>query len=543
MTTDLHPDSRLENRLRDAFDVVIPLLMDDADGRPEWVDKSEHAAAVDDRFVTPRRRSGLLGIAAAVLVIGGGAAVWSTTTRPEPSLDVPTATNPSATRPVDGATSTTASPVGPGSTVSTSAAGVTSSSVPCLVEGCPPVDRLPVVDGALELFAGPESLGAPTVDRELLNQFGLVRCLELTADGSACQRVEGLAGVGPMSYPDVGVEIGTTYTTVSAADYVAQWSVTGSGPAPTEDIVVRGHDGIRFVYGDRTFVVWPEREGVLAWVAAPNTMPVELLSIAEGIRTIDGPTSIPFVVVTGLGSRWDASDNDSDGVVYARIGDALCVGIGSVSDICSQIVTRTTVDGGALQIAAFSPSSAKSARVVLDDGTEFNFELMPVQGIDAGGLLGALPLVDGSLTLAWLDADGTELAGERIDVSAQVDSSVPVTTPAGAAPTVLVANASDVAGAADSFTQMISGRFGMQYPVNALEIRDRSIVYFAAGFESVAQDIADELGGADLAPMPDTSAVVEAGAPSADVLVLVGNDHAAEVRATVPTDITTTTGG
>jgi hypothetical protein len=158
-------------------------------------------------------------------------------------------------------------------------------------------------------------------------------------------------------------------------------------------------------------------------------------------------------------------------------------------------------------------------------------------------MLGALPLVQGSLTLAWLDADGTELAGERIDLSASADSSVPVTTPTGALPTVLVANASNVNGAASSFTQMIIGRYGLEYPVNALEARDRSIVYHVAGFESAAQDLADELGGADLAPMPDLSTVVEADTPDIDVLVLVGNDHAADVQRAFPTGITTTTSG
>jgi hypothetical protein len=80
------------------------------------------------------------------------------------------------------------------STLSTIVSAPTGSSVPCLLEDCTPVDRLPVVDGAFDFYAGPESLGTPVVNGEMLDQFGLVRCRELTIDGTACQTLEGLAG-------------------------------------------------------------------------------------------------------------------------------------------------------------------------------------------------------------------------------------------------------------------------------------------------------------------------------------------------------------
>ena len=144
--------------------------------------------------------------------------------------------------------------------------------MPCFVEGCTQLDRLPLADGAFDLFAGPESLGDPEVDWDLLDQVGLVRCRELTADGTACQRVEGLAGIAPVVYAKHAIEVGTTYTDISAAEYAAQWSVTGSGPAPTEAVTIRGHAGVRFTYADREQLVWQERDDALAWIALPATM-------------------------------------------------------------------------------------------------------------------------------------------------------------------------------------------------------------------------------------------------------------------------------
>lgn len=539
MSTDLHPSPRLEARLRVAFDAVIPHLMDDqVELAMQHGERSEEPSWGHDPVVEEPHRSRLLGMAAAVLLVVGVAAVWSASTRSDPAVTDPAT---AASVDVSTVTSTASSPTQVESTVSTAVTSSTGSSVPCLVEDCTPLDRLPVVDGAFDFYAGPESLGTPVVDQQWLEQVGLVRCLELTADGTACQRIEGLASVSLVGYPSIGVEIGTTFTSITAADYAAKWGVSGAGPAPTADVVVRGHDGIRFPYGDRDYVVWPERDGVLAWVAAPSSMANELLPIAEGVRTIDGPTTIPFLVVTGLGSSWDASDNDSDGVVYARIGDAVCAGIGWVPDPCSRIVTRETPDGsGARQIAGIGPIGAAAARVELDDGAAYDFVLTPVQGLaDEEGFLGALPAVDGSLTLSWLDTDGVVLAAERIDVGNRPGTVVATTAPNGAKLMVLVANASNVGGAAGRFTQMISESYSTFDPVNALELSDRSVVYYAAGAQAAAADLAERIGGADIAPMPDTSAILETGTYLTDVLVLIGNDHAPGLAGLLAT---TTTG-
>lgn len=429
MSTDLHPNPRLEARLRDAFGAVIPHLMDgQVEPAMEHGERSDEPTWDRDPVVEEPRRSRLPGMAAAVLLVVGAAAVWSASTRPDPAVTDPAT---AASVDVSTVTSTASNPTQVESTVSTAVTSPTGSSVPCLVEDCTPLDRLPVVDGAFDFYAGPEALGTPVVDQQWLEQVGLVRCLELTADGTACQRIEGLASVSLVTYPSIGVEIGTTFTSISAADYAAKWGVSGAGLAPTVDVVVRGHEGIRFPYGERDYVVWAERDGVLAWVTVPSSMSDELLAVAEGVTTLDGPTTIPFLVVTGLGSAWDASDNDSGGVVYARIGDAVCLGIGWVSEPCSRIVTRETPDGsGARQIAGVAPVGAAAARVELDDGSSYDFVLTPVQGLDdEGGFLGALPAVEGSFTLSWLDTDGVVLAAERIDVGGQADTAVATTVP------------------------------------------------------------------------------------------------------------------
>jgi hypothetical protein len=75
----------------------------------------------------------------------------------------------------------------------------------------------------------------------------------------------------------------------------------------------------------------------------------------------------------------------------------------------------------------------------------------------------------------------------------------------------VVHEASYVNGAAGTFTQMISQNYSTSDPVNAVEMRDRSVVYYGAGFESAAQDLANRIGDAGIAPMPDTSTILETG--------------------------------
>ena len=82
MSTDLHSNPRLEARLREAFDEIIPRLTeDDPSMQDGGLDVREGAREI---ALEPRRRSSLLGATAALLLVGGAAAVWSVSTRAEP---------------------------------------------------------------------------------------------------------------------------------------------------------------------------------------------------------------------------------------------------------------------------------------------------------------------------------------------------------------------------------------------------------------------------------------------------------------------------
>ena len=85
MSTDLQPNPRLEARLREAFDEIIPRLTDDVDpsmqdGGLEVVERQIgfHASAETSR---PRRSPRVLTAAAALVIVLGGVGVWTVTGR------------------------------------------------------------------------------------------------------------------------------------------------------------------------------------------------------------------------------------------------------------------------------------------------------------------------------------------------------------------------------------------------------------------------------------------------------------------------------
>ena len=107
---------------------------------------------------------------------------------------------------------------------------------------------------------------------------------------------------------------------------------------------------------------------------------------------------------------------------------------------------------------------------------------------------------------------------------------------------VLVANASTVNGVAGRLTQQLSGEFQMLPAVNSGEPspRDRSIVYYAGGFEDIAVALAERIGGADVLPMPDQLPIeggndaliapdIVDGRGALDILVMLAGDHAREI--------------
>ncbi|HQZ35177.1 MAG TPA: hypothetical protein PK020_12175 [Ilumatobacteraceae bacterium] len=442
MTTDLRNDEQLEQRLRAACHAVIPhlgdrpIVGDEFDDHDHDLDEASTLATVT-AFPTVRAtgRTRLVGIAAAALLVAGGAAVWAANGRPAS----------------DNAGAVALSqPLLQYDVVATVLATPTGSSVPCFDTNCTPLDRLPVVAGAADFYVGPESLGTAVVNQKMLDQVGIIRCLELTAygsDGSACQRIEGIAGVGLVSYPTnisapstvagdqaaatVDIEVGTTFTDVSPADYADNWAGSGDG-ANGSPMVVRGHDGIRYHYASHTYVVWQEQPGVLVWVAVPDEMADQLSTIADGVRRTPGPATIPYiVVVTPLASPWGAHDNNGNGLLYARVGGTLLVGIDYIDSTEGRpaIVARQNPGvAGELVVGGMAPVDAAQLRITTAGNVPAIFDTIAFAGApEARFFMVNVPGGPGSITIDWLAADGSELGGElaqAVQADVQVDSTV-----------------------------------------------------------------------------------------------------------------------
>ncbi len=82
MSTDLRPNPRLEERLREAFDAVIPHLMDDVASLGD-LDAATNPAGlrISNLPMPPERSSRALAAAAVVVALLGGAGLWAVTDR------------------------------------------------------------------------------------------------------------------------------------------------------------------------------------------------------------------------------------------------------------------------------------------------------------------------------------------------------------------------------------------------------------------------------------------------------------------------------
>lgn len=96
--------------------------------------------------------------------------------------------------------------------------------------------------------------------------------------------------------------------------------------------------------------------------------------------------------------------------------------------------------------------------------------------------------------------------------------------------TILVANTTDVGGAAATYTQLLGQGSGYQTvePTNSEESRDTTAVLFVEGFEPEAVQLAESLANPppEVAPLPDPPPVDPAGA---QLVVLLGLDLAQQV--------------
>jgi len=250
----------------------------------------------------------------------------------------------------------------------------------CDDSGCDNFDPLALAPGAATYYRSDSATahGAEATDLDLFTH--LTRCAELTPDGTACARIEGIAGVSVVTYGGSQgsplVEIGTTYATITPAQYAANWGPTGDGPGDTSPVVVRGHDGVRYANEIRDAVVWQEAPGVLIWVAVDPSLSDDLLELAEGVQPADPanvPATIPHrVVVPGLGEPWEAEDNDGDGVIVGVHDGIECVGFGYIdhcgTELENRVVVRTA--GDSIRVSGSTPADVVKVRVTTSPEVE-----------------------------------------------------------------------------------------------------------------------------------------------------------------------------
>lgn len=371
---------------------VRSVLADIVDTAPQPPEQPARLLTIDDP-ATERRRP-VLGAAAAVIAVAGIGGVALLSGR----SDAPA---PAAQPPETAATIPSTTPL---------ATPPPSSLPPCDDTGCRGFDRLPVAPGATDYYVGPAHLGTPTISTDWFDT--LTRCVELSDDFATCEKIEGIAGVNLVGYPDAQGEIaiGTTFTDLTPADYAAFWGPSRATPdTGTRPTVVRGHDAISYTNEIAPGVVWQERPGVLVWVTVPAGSGLDPTTVAEGIQRVDGPASIPNrVVVQALARPWDAQDNDGDGLVVATAKGQGCVGLNYVDTCGDEIGARTIVrpsSSGAVTIAGSTPADVATIRIEITGSTPIDVETITFA--DYPSRFYSTVVTSGApQKLTWLDADG-----------------------------------------------------------------------------------------------------------------------------------------
>jgi hypothetical protein len=120
--------------------------------------------------------------------------------------------------------------------------------------------------------------------------------------------------------------------------------------------------------------------------------------------------------------------------------------------------------------------------------------------------------------------------------STTTSTTTTTTVPSGAQPSkavkVLVANASETNGIATYYAQKLaSAGWGTLTPVTATTTVSSSSVYYASGEQPAARSVAAELGIPSSAVEALGSTVIVASTTGAGVVVVAGDDLAAEVPA------------
>ena len=442
MNTDLDAtvnDDELDVRLRSAFATMMPLLDPSADAATATErgdDDSSGGPGSPLVFDLPRRPErpdrrrlvGILGTAAAtMMVVAGLVAVQSEPVEQAGVSDVsdgqPQASEMSAPLATTSVTDSTlvdydvTEPVpayrSPGCETGTEA-------------GCNPYVDLAVTGGASDFYVGPERLGTPQVALSLFDR--LIRCAQLDEAGTACKKLEGFAGVGVTRYPSdvtvdttdvfsadaLDVEIGTTFTDISPTAYATPRGQTGDGLGDLEKVVVRGHDAIAYSSGGSRYVVWQERPGALVWVKAASDAPDDLLAVAEEVRRIPGPTTIPWLVVVPdetRGQSYDATSNDSDTLLIGLRADGTeCVGFGYIDPerSCGGSITHQTfvrIIGDRALVTGITPATVRSVRVSQEGVQLAVVDTRPIEASDKL-LFSTFVDVEGIVDVEWVDESG-----------------------------------------------------------------------------------------------------------------------------------------
>jgi hypothetical protein len=135
-----------------------------------------------------------------------------------------------------------------------------------------------------------------------------------------------------------------------------------------------------------------------------------------------------------------------------------------------------------------------------------------------------------------------------VDAGTTVPDAVVTTLPAATNTTgfkVLVANGSGVPGSAGDLSVALQGLgFIVQPPLNKSDATPKqtlTMVYYIAGQEANAANVAAALGGVATAPMPDPVPTETGNMGEASVLVLLATDLAGKPIAGAPAAATTTT--
>ncbi len=306
-------------------------------------------------------------------------------------------------------------------------------------------------------------------------------------------------------------------------------------------IVVYGRDPVGFLSlaGTSFASVRDDRS------SSPGRLELALVQLPEGYVTLTGPKPlIPGAVIPSIQVTRDGGDviahitlwsgPDAFGMALSATTDLTRTDDGSYwfSDrrIGSQLIRQVGVGEWLVLSNIFGANDDTPA--TLDDALAIADR---IELVDRETWLALYPhAIDGetpATTLAPADLEAVPVATEEVPVA---DDTLPTR--------VLIANASTVNGVAGRLTQQLNGEFQMLPAVNSGEPspRDRSIVYYAGGFEDIAVALAERIGGADVLPMPDQLPIeggnealiapdIVDGRGALDILVMLAGDHAREI--------------